>query len=79
MGPTADCEERFGLGLAGVIRKTATTVCETPEDAPLPSSMTCYPFKQPHKKNRDRPWDNFCVAHNFVVDFSKVGRDGQWH
>lgn len=39
--------------------------------------MTCYPFKQPHKKNRDRPWDNFCVAHNFVVDFSKVGMDGQ--
>lgn len=75
VGPAAQCEERFGLGLADVIAASKTRVCDMPGgggDPALQSSMDCYPFVQPHNRHRDQPWDNFCVARNFVVDFSKV-------
>jgi hypothetical protein len=73
-GVTADCDARFGLELADTIAAARKTVCSTEgaRDTPLPSSMECFPFQHKHKKNRDRPWDNFCVAKNFFIDFSKV-------
>lgn len=74
MNQEADCDDRFGLGLADIMASKKVTICEEDGNnkALLPSSMECYPHNPPHKSNRDRPWDMFCVAYNFFIDFSKV-------
>jgi hypothetical protein len=68
-----DCENRYGLKLANEWKKTAETWCEPSEIAEsLKSELTCYPYHQQHKKLDGRGPDMFCVATNFIIDFSKV-------
>jgi hypothetical protein len=60
------CETRYGFNLPTNWRNAEELWCSSPS-----SSLKCYPFRQPHKEESN-VYDNFCVAENFIVDFSKV-------
>ena len=60
----AACEKRFGLSLIDDWRRHAETWCDGGD-----SKLVCYPYEQAHKMGRK---DMFCVATNFIVDFSKI-------
>lgn len=62
------CEPRFGLELIENWRRAEQTWCETDPGEKIESTLTCYPYKQAHKSDKDM----FCEATNFVIDFSKV-------
>jgi hypothetical protein len=69
-----ECEQRYGLSLAENWAKNRQIWCEDPnksskEDA---SELICYPYHQVHKKKDGRGPDLFCIAKNFVIDFSKI-------
>mmetsp|Transcript_12191 Transcript_12191/g.24790 ORF Transcript_12191/g.24790 Transcript_12191/m.24790 type:complete len:597 (+) Transcript_12191:148-1938(+) len=58
-----DCDDKFGGGLVRSWMSSPTEVCSGGT-----SKMTCYSHK--HFFNSAKQW--FCVAENFVIDFSKV-------
>lgn len=60
------CESQYGIDLIKGWQDAEELWCSSPT-----SSLKCYPFRQIHKR-QSRIVDNFCVAENFVVDFSKV-------
>lgn len=72
-----DCSERYGRGLLNRWKSakqewcTAAGTDSTPGGIP-PSSLTCYPYHQQHKKLDGRPPDLFCEGRNIAIDFSKV-------
>ena len=68
-----DCEMRYGLSLADEWRGTEETWCQTETKMPgKASSLKCYPYQQQHRAEQGKGKDVFCVAENFVVDFSLV-------
>lgn len=71
-----DCDMRYGMGLVESWRNSAEVWCETDEDtaktAGYNSELVCYPYHQRHKQLDGRGPDMFCVAKNFVIDFSKI-------
>lgn len=60
-----ECEERYGFRLADNWRHHQQVWCSSQDQS---SKLLCYPYRQKHKDSDDV----FCVAENFVVDFSKV-------
>jgi hypothetical protein len=66
------CELRFGLSLVGAWRQIKQSWCQSSSSQMPRVELRCYPYHQEHKKLDGRGPDNFCVATNFVVDFSKV-------
>ena len=71
------CESRFGLTLIENWRSNSELWCsesesESKDSNHFASRLTCYPHHQDHKKADGRGPDMFCVATNFVIDFSKV-------
>jgi hypothetical protein len=71
-----DCEERFGLTLVSKWRENRQVWCEDKSHYKdkFSSELVCYRYHQHHKKREGQGLDMFCVATNFVVDFSKVSR-----
>lgn len=68
------CEDRYGLSLVGKWRENKQVWCSEPTSTQneYPSELSCYRYHQAHKKLDGRGPDLFCVAKNFVIDFSKV-------
>eukprot|EP01038_Epipyxis_sp_PR26KG_P005446 gene5446-7539_t len=66
-----DCEQRYGMQLITKWKKNEEIWCSNKDPKDL-SELTCYPLHQTHKKLDGRGSDLFCVATNFVIDFSKV-------
>lgn len=64
-----DCEARYGLPLVDKWRQSRQTWCSNPSTQ---SKLECYPYHQVHKKLNGQGMDMFCVAYDFLVDFSKV-------
>lgn len=64
-----ECENRYGLYLADLWRKSKQTWCV---DSSKQSTLECYPYHQQHKKLDGRGPDLICEAKNFLIDFSKV-------
>lgn len=69
-----ECEKRYGYQLVSEWESTEEEWC-----APLKSnlrekqaSLKCYPYQQKHRLEQGKGKDSFCVAENFVVDFSAV-------
>lgn len=69
-----DCEERFGLSLVGKWQENRQVWCQdnSASKNSQPSELVCYRYHQHHKKREGQGPDMFCVATNFVIDFSKV-------
>lgn len=70
-----ECEARYGIALADLWRDSEQIWCEELPESKVrhPSSLKCYPYMQEHCKVLDfNKEDIFCVAENFVMDFSKV-------
>lgn len=68
-----DCEMRYGLSLADEWRGTEETWCQSETNMPgKVSSLKCYPYQQQHRAEQGKGKDVFCVAENFVIDFSLV-------
>lgn len=69
-----DCEERFGLSLVGKWQENRQVWCQDDSASKdsRPSELVCYRYHQHHKKREGQGPDMFCVATNFVIDFSKV-------
>lgn len=63
-----ECESKYGLNLVENWRRSGETWCQTDAEAKVESSLSCYPFKQQHKRDKDM----FCEATNFIIDFSKI-------
>jgi hypothetical protein len=76
----SECDARYGLHLIDDWRKQRELWCaadgttDTAAAAPGvgPSELECFPYHQQHKKLDGRGPDVFCVATNFVIDFSKL-------
>ena len=66
-----DCEQRYGMQLITKWKNNEEIWCSNKDPKDL-SELTCYPLHQTHKKLDGRGSDLFCVATNFVIDFSKV-------
>ena len=67
------CETRFGLELINKWRNSKEIWCENEPDSKIETSLECYPYKQQHKSDKDM----FCIATNFIIDFSKIsGKHG---
>lgn len=68
-----ECEMRYGLSLADEWRGTEETWCQSETNIPgKVSSLKCYPYQQQHRAEQGKGKDVFCVAENFVIDFSLV-------
>eukprot|EP01033_Poteriospumella_lacustris_P004587 gene4587-3281_t len=69
-----DCEERFGLSLVGKWQENRQVWCQdnSASKNSQPSELVCYRYHQHHKKREGQGPDMFCVATNFVIDFSKI-------
>lgn len=70
-----DCEDRFGLSLVSKWRENRQIWCADSsryKDTRGGSELVCYRYHQHHKKREGQGVDVFCVAKNFVIDFSKV-------
>lgn len=67
-----ECESRYGLQLADDWRRTEEVWCQPKEESPKAASLKCYPYQQKHRLDRGKGKDMFCVAENFVIDFSMV-------
>jgi hypothetical protein len=66
------CEAQYGFQLVEEWHKTEETWCQETDKYPKSSSLKCYPYHQLHKQQQGKPKDMFCVAENFVIDFSQV-------
>lgn len=67
-----ECESRYGLQLADEWRRSEEVWCQPKEESPKAASLKCYPYQQKHRLDRGKGKDMFCVAENFVIDFSLV-------
>jgi hypothetical protein len=72
-----ECEAKYGYQLVTEWKKAKQVWCapdssSSSSSSESPSSLTCYPYHQQHKKLDGRGADMFCVAENMFVDFSKV-------
>ena len=70
------CERRFGINLIDKWKQSEETWCSSSSnnsnDKNMKSELKCYPYHQEHKKLDGRGPDMFCVASNFIMDFSKI-------
>uniref|UniRef100_A0A7S0SZ26 EGF domain-specific O-linked N-acetylglucosamine transferase n=1 Tax=Chromulina nebulosa TaxID=96789 RepID=A0A7S0SZ26_9STRA len=67
----SDCESRYGISLAEKWRNNEELWCKS-NAIEINSQLNCYPYHQKHKQLDGRGPDMFCIANNFVIDFSKV-------
>lgn len=68
-----ECESRYGLQLVNQWRNSEELWCSTKDKRPgKSSSLKCYPFQQKHRAEVGKGKDMFCVAENFIIDFSLV-------
>lgn len=67
-----DCESRYGSPIVSEWQSTEEIWCDSLKTDLIKSSLKCYPFQQKHRKEQGKGQDVFCVAENFVIDFSLV-------
>lgn len=67
-----ECESRYGLHIAHEWRATEEDWCKPNLQNSKPATLKCYPFQQKHRAEQGKGKDTFCVAENFVLDFSLV-------
>lgn len=69
-----ECDAKYGLQLVANWRETEEVWCQESDKqkSPHPASLKCYPYQQIHREAQGKGKDMFCVAENFVLDFTMV-------